>query len=115
MADARKFSVQTVAVLAALCAEPVEWRHGYDIAKQTGLKSGTLYPILVRLADRELVEARWEAEQPVGRPRRHLYRLTATGLAEAGAASAALAAGEVTTRGRQPRGVPHRLGLEGAR
>jgi DNA-binding PadR family transcriptional regulator len=81
-----EFSSQTVLVLAALCAEPSGWRHGYDIAKETGLKSGTLYPILIRLADRGVVEACWEAEQPAGRPRRHLYRLTADGLTQAQAA-----------------------------
>jgi DNA-binding PadR family transcriptional regulator len=78
-----EFSVQTLAVLAELCATPSQWRHGYGIARDTGLKSGTLYPVLIRLADRGLVEARWEDEQPAGRPRRHLYRLTAEGLAAA--------------------------------
>jgi PadR family transcriptional regulator, regulatory protein PadR len=77
------FSAQTLAVLAELCATPSQWRHGYGIARGTGLKSGTLYPILIRLADRGLVEACWEDEQPAGRPRRHLYRLTAEGLAAA--------------------------------
>jgi len=77
------FSVQTLAVLADLCATPSRWRHGYGLARATGLKSGTLYPILVRLADRGLVEARWEDEQPAGRPRRHLYRITPEGLAVA--------------------------------
>ena len=68
MALRRAFSRQTICVLAALCAEPSVWRHGYTLAKQTGLKSGTLYPILVRLADRGLVEASWEDEQvPAGR------------------------------------------------
>ncbi len=86
------FSVQTLSVLAALCAEPGGWRHGYGIAKDTGLKSGSLYPILIRLADRGLVEARWEEEQPAGRPRRHLYRLTPGGLAQANAALARRAA-----------------------
>jgi PadR family transcriptional regulator PadR len=33
-----------------------------------------------------LVEACWEDEQPAGRPRRHLYRLTPDGLAAARAA-----------------------------
>jgi len=98
--------------LATLCADPLQWRHGYDLAKETGLKSGTLYPILVRLADRELVEATWETEQPVGRPRRHLYRLTTAGLAQAHAV-AATAAPSAATRARQPRGVRHRLGLAG--
>jgi PadR family transcriptional regulator PadR len=83
------FSVQTLLVLAALSAEPADWRHGYDLAKQTGLKSGTLYPILVRLADRGLVEARWEEGRPAGRPPRHLYRLSSEGLAAAVAAAPA--------------------------
>jgi PadR family transcriptional regulator, regulatory protein PadR len=89
MAPRVRFSAQTLAVLRALVAEPSRWRHGYDLASETGLKSGSLYPILVRLADRELVDARWEEEQPAGRPRRHLYRLTDDGMA---AVSAALAA-----------------------
>jgi DNA-binding PadR family transcriptional regulator len=70
-------------VLTAFAADPAEWLHGYLLAKQTGLRSGTLYPILIRLADQRLIEARWEDEQPAGRPRRHLYRLTREGLAAA--------------------------------
>jgi len=88
VAEGSRFSVQTLSVLAALCAEPAGWRHGYAIAKETGLRSGTLYPILIRLAERGLVEACWEEEQPAGRPRRHLYRLTPDGLARAKAALA---------------------------
>ena len=89
MAPRAEFSAQTLLVLAALCAEPREWLHGYGIAGDTGLKSGSLYPILIRLAERGLVEARWEDGQPAGRPRRHLYRLTAGGLASAAGALAA--------------------------
>jgi DNA-binding PadR family transcriptional regulator len=77
----REFSEQTMSVLAALCSRPRTWRHGYDLARETGLKSGTLYPILIRLSDRGLLESCWEDEQPPGRPRRHLYRLTSGGLA----------------------------------
>ena len=76
-------SAQTLAVLAELCATPSRWRHGYGLARVTGLKSGTLYPVLVRLADRGLVEACREDEQTAGRPRRHLYRITPEGLAVA--------------------------------
>jgi hypothetical protein len=39
------FSTQTPSVLAALCAQPSQWRHGYALAKQTGLKPGTLYRV----------------------------------------------------------------------
>jgi PadR family transcriptional regulator, regulatory protein PadR len=78
-----RFTPQTRSVLAAFAADPADWLHGYLLAKQTGLRSGTLYPILIRLADRRLIEARWEDEQPAGRPRRHMYRLTTEGLAAA--------------------------------
>jgi PadR family transcriptional regulator, regulatory protein PadR len=77
------FSPQTLSVLAALEVAPADWRHGYQLAKETKLRSGTLYPILIRLAERGLVEARWEEEQPAGRPRRHLYRLSPDGVAAA--------------------------------
>jgi PadR family transcriptional regulator len=79
----RGFSKQALAVLAVLSARPSDWHHGYAIAKDTSLQSGTLYPILIRLADSGLIEARWEEEQPAGRPRRHLYHLTAEGMAVA--------------------------------
>jgi hypothetical protein len=55
--DRSGFSVQTLSVLAALCAEPAGWRHRYGIAKDTGLESGGLYPILIRLAERGLAAA----------------------------------------------------------
>ena len=91
MASRSEFSAQTLSVLASLCQEPSQWQHGYALAKQTGLKSGTLYPILIRLADRGLVEACWQDEPTPGRPRRHLYRLTAAGLASATGALASAA------------------------
>ena len=67
-----------VRVLQALAAEPARWRYGYDLGQEVQLRSGSLYPILVRLADRGLLEASWEPGPP-GRPPRHLYRLTAAG------------------------------------
>jgi PadR family transcriptional regulator PadR len=69
----RRSSPQTRRLLEALLAEPAGWRHGYDLARETGLASGTLYPILARLEQRGLLEARWEE-------RRHVYRLTGDGV-----------------------------------
>jgi hypothetical protein len=66
-------------VLRALAADPAAWRYGYELGRQVGLKAGSLYPILIRLADRNLLETCWETPPP-GRPARHLYRLTAAGL-----------------------------------
>lgn len=88
MGSRSEFSPQTLAVLVALGEQPSAWQHGYALARQTGLKSGTLYPILIRLADRGLVEACWQEEPTPGRPRRHMYRLTTDGLASATAALA---------------------------
>ena len=65
--------------MLALASDPGRWRYGYELGVDVGLKSGSLYPILMRLTDRTLVEARWEDDPPHGRPPRHLYRLTATG------------------------------------
>jgi hypothetical protein len=67
-------------VLRSLAADPGRWRYGYELGAETGLKAGSLYPILVRLADRGLLDAAWEDSPPHGRPARHLYRLTADGL-----------------------------------
>ena len=53
-------SAQAVSVLRALAADPARWRYGYDLAAEVHLKSGSLYPILVRLADRGLLETSWE-------------------------------------------------------
>jgi DNA-binding PadR family transcriptional regulator len=80
MTRSRRPSAQTVVVLRALLADPGAWRYGYELAAEVGLRSGSLYPILVRLSDRDLLEARWEAASLAGRPPRHLYRLTAGGV-----------------------------------
>src|SRR5436309_6461127 len=110
MAYRSGFSAQTLAVLADLCATPSRWRHGYGIARDTGLKSGTLYPILIRLADRGLVEACWQDEPAPGRPRRHLYRLTAAGLASATGALASAAAERAAEAARARTGRRTRAG-----
>lgn len=75
----RRPSPQTIAVLELLLADPQRWRHGYDMVKELDVKSGTLYPILMRLEDRGILETRWEESPTEGRPRRHLYRLSEEG------------------------------------
>lgn len=53
-------------------------RYGFDIAEATGLRGGTVYPILRRLEDEGLVASTWEAAsigRREGRPSRKYYRL----------------------------------------
>jgi len=79
MSKRLRLSPQTLQVFETFLQSPKEWRYGYDISRDTDLKSGTLYPILMRLADHKLLETAWEATDP-GKPPRHMYRLTADGL-----------------------------------
>ena len=74
-------------LLEALSAHSQQWRHGYDLMKETGLLSGTLYPLLMRMADQGLIEAEWREPVQPGRPARHVYRLTASGVVFAQAAT----------------------------
>ena len=78
MAEDIRLSRQTVSLLEALCESPSTWHYGYDLSRRTELKSGTLYPILMRLADAGWLETKWEHAEENGKPR-HLYRLTAEG------------------------------------
>jgi PadR family transcriptional regulator len=80
MSRVRKLSPQTFAVLGALANRPGDWLYGLELATLTGLKSGTLYPILIRLADRAMLDSRWLEPVERGRPPRHAYRITAPGL-----------------------------------
>ena len=60
-------SRQALSVLAALHDRPQAWRHGYDLMGETNLKSGTLYPLLMRLADDGLLESEWQEPVPPAR------------------------------------------------
>ena len=74
-------SRQTRNALLTLLEQPQEWHYGYELMEQTGIASGTLYPMLIRLCDQGHLEARWVPSAREGRPLRHAYRLTPTGLA----------------------------------
>jgi len=73
----------TTRALLAFLETPRSWRYGYDLMKVADLSSGTLYPLLARLADDGWLESRWEESELPGRPPRQLYRLTATGRVKA--------------------------------
>ena len=75
----KNVSVQTLRVLELLLESRRSWHYGYGISQHTGLKSGTLYPILMRLAEQGWLEARWSEPDEPARPRRHSYRLTGAG------------------------------------
>jgi DNA-binding PadR family transcriptional regulator len=81
-------TTQTLRVLGAFTTSQPEELSGAEIAKKTGLQSGTLYPILARLEEAEWLESKWEDGDPreLGRPRRRLYTMTGFGAKSARAA-----------------------------
>ena len=85
-------SPQTLAVFRAFVGG--SWRYGYDLSRETGIRSGTLYPILMRLSGRGLLESRWE--ESAGGRRRRSHRLTGAGIAYAEARLAEARPGSAT-------------------
>jgi PadR family transcriptional regulator, regulatory protein PadR len=74
-------SAHATAVVLALAEQSTGWRYGNELCQRLDLKPGSMYPILVWLADRGLLETTWATDTPAGRLPRHLYRLTGTGRA----------------------------------
>lgn len=60
--------------------------HGWELMRTTKRAGPTIYRVLDRLEDAQWVTARWEETNPdPSRPRRRLYQLSPTGLAQANA------------------------------
>ncbi|WP_412538907.1 helix-turn-helix transcriptional regulator [Longispora sp. K20-0274] len=85
MTQGVRLTTAVAKVLAAFLDDPAADRYGLDLIQATGLPSGTLYPILVRLQRAGWVDAAWERVDPseAGRPPRRYYQLTAQGTADA--------------------------------
>jgi len=82
MARKRRISDETAAVLSLFLEDPAVQRFGLEIVAEAQLASGSLYPILHRLAEREILQSEWEALEDAvaaGRRPRRLYRLDSKG------------------------------------
>ena len=80
MSRTRALSPHARSVLSVLLHAGGQWSHGYDLVQRAGVKSGTLYPLLIRLEAQGYLEAEWQPPIEAGRPPRHAYRLTASGV-----------------------------------
>jgi DNA-binding PadR family transcriptional regulator len=76
-----RMTIQTLAVLSTMIDEPDSEWYGLDLSRRSGLKPGTIYPLLERLLNAGWLVRSWEAIDPTveGRPRRRIYRLTPAG------------------------------------
>jgi PadR family transcriptional regulator, regulatory protein PadR len=80
MSRTRALSPHARMILDALLNASDQWSHGYELARLANVKSGTLYPLLIRLEAQGYLEAEWQQPVEGGRPPRHAYRLTASGV-----------------------------------
>lgn len=85
MVEKVRMSGPTLKLLKVLLEHPKEALSGAQISKITKLGSGTLYPLMQRLAAAGWIVGEWEKVNPseVGRPKRRLYKLTRSGQAAA--------------------------------
>lgn len=92
MAKPPRMNDTVLRVLDAIASAPSGTSYGLLISEATGLPSGRLYPLLLRLEDAGLLTSEWENVDPAaaGRPRRRLYRVTSQGFAAARSAVAKL-------------------------
>jgi PadR family transcriptional regulator PadR len=76
-----RMTLQTLEVLSAMLDNCYREWYGLQLSSASGLKTGTIYPVLARLEQAGWVSSYWEEVDPsiVGRPRRRLYRLTGVG------------------------------------
>ena len=95
MSDPR-LSYQTMQVLRSLIDADGKRISGSDIARNTAILSGTLYPILMRLERAGWISSQWETAEPsrLGRPRKRLYKLLAKGKEKSADAFALLRSSE---------------------
>lgn len=75
----RSLSEPARRLLSILAGAGDGWCHGYELCQRAGIRSGTLYPLLIRLEAQGHLESEWQAPLEAGRPPRHAYRLTVTG------------------------------------
>ena len=78
MTRIRRPSAATLKILKCLSESP-DGLHGYALMKGAGLASGTLYPILGRLAERAWLDKVWETGEDLSGPPRRIYKLTDLG------------------------------------
>jgi DNA-binding PadR family transcriptional regulator len=80
-----RLTVPVAKVLSSFLSDVDTARYGVDLMEQSGLGSGTMYPILQKLAAAGWVSSSWEEGDPavLGRPVRRYYLLTPNGVEQA--------------------------------
>jgi PadR family transcriptional regulator, regulatory protein PadR len=77
-----RLTIPLAKVLAVFLSDVESARYGVDLMEESGLGSGTVYPILQKLQAAGWVSSEWEQAEPaqLGRPARRYYLLTPNGV-----------------------------------
>lgn len=74
----RRMSLATAQVLSEMLKRPTDEFYGLELIKATGIPSGSLYPIMMRLEDQGWVTSHWE-DLEEGKRKRKFYKFTPVG------------------------------------
>lgn len=74
----RLLSPNAARLIATFLASPAGRFYGYELLQASGMKSGSLYPVLGRFEDYGWITGEMQ-ESPGGRPPRRVYILDPTG------------------------------------
>jgi PadR family transcriptional regulator PadR len=77
-----RVTVPFLKIFSVFVNNPSEKYSGVDVCKETNLKSGTVYPMLIKLNENGWLTSEWEDIDPKKekRPQRRFYRITRHGL-----------------------------------
>lgn len=81
----RLLSPNAALILGTFLRSPTTPRYGYELLRDSGIKSGSLYPILGRFEKLGWIRGSVESS-PGGRPPRRVYEMTVEGVEPAQAA-----------------------------
>jgi PadR family transcriptional regulator, regulatory protein PadR len=90
----KKLTPRMAEVIREFLEDPLKKRYGFDLMQATGLRSGTLYPLLAKLrADGWLTVGTEDIDpREAGRPARRYYQISAAAVPAARAQLAGLSA-----------------------
>lgn len=72
----RKPTSKTGSLLKELVSKRDAWSYGYGLAKKTGVSLNTIYRLIAKLSEDDLIEQKFSEENSV---ERHLFKLTEDG------------------------------------
>jgi PadR family transcriptional regulator PadR len=72
-------TIALVQAASALMSRPADKHWGYELSRESGVRSGVMYRLLTRLLNEGWLSDGWEEDRVRGRPPRRYYQVTTKG------------------------------------